>query len=113
MPRTSLAFTIPAEPSPFAGAGIHVQPTRILRSQRVGAGCFGCRSDLEIDAQFCGMCGRRVRTRTSRLGAVIDGMYEVVAMIAEGAYATIYRARCLATGEDLALKIMHTDRHGD
>jgi serine/threonine protein kinase len=113
MPTTSRAFTIPTEPSAFASGGIHVRPTRILRSQPVGAGCSGCRSDLEIDAQFCGMCGRRVRTRTSRLGAVIDGLYEVNAMIAEGSNATIYRARCLETGRDLALKIMHTDRHGD
>lgn len=113
MPRTSLAFTIPAEPSPFAAGGIHARPTRILRSQSAGIGCFSCRADLEIDAQFCGMCGRRVRTRTSRIGAVIDGAYEVSSMIAEGNNATIYRARCLATGEDLALKVLHTERRDD
>lgn len=127
MPRTSMAFTVPAESSLFFGSGIHRQPTRIIRSQaervpaRVtvvsrittpGIGCHACHTVLEVESQFCGMCGRRVRARTSRIGAVIDGLYEVQATIAEGANATVYRARYLPTGEDLALKVLHPDAGG-
>lgn len=124
MPRTSLTFTIPAEPGRDATPDVHRQPTRIIRSQtdrdlarrtvvsRVttrGIGCHVCSTELEIEAQFCGMCGRRVRARSSRIGSVIDGLYEVQAQIADGESAAVYRARYLPTGEDLALKIAHAD----
>ncbi len=124
MPRTSMAFTVPAESSLFFGSGIHRLPTRIIRTQaecvparttvvsritNPGIGCHACRTELEVESQFCGMCGSRVRARTSRIGAVIDGLYEVQATIAEGANATIYRARYLPTGAELALKVLHPE----
>ncbi len=124
MPRTSLALTIPVDSFPFAGPDVHVRPTRLIRNQadlararttvmtrvtRPGLGCQACGSEIESDAQFCGICGGRVRARTSRIGAVIDGLYQVASKIAEGANATIYRARYLPTGADLVVKVLHTD----
>ncbi len=120
MPRTSLAFTIPVDSSPFAGSDVHVRPTRLIRNHAerattvvsrvawAGLGCQSCRAHLEVEAQFCGMCGRRVRARTSRIGDVIDGLYQIASMVAEGAHATVYRARYLPTGQDLAVKVLHT-----
>lgn len=128
MPRTSLAYTVPTDSSALDGPEIHISPTRIIRTRarrpqarttvvsrvtRPGLGCHGCGAELEIEGHFCGLCGRRVHPQTSRIGAVIDGLYEVQAKIAEGANATIYRARYVPTGEDLALKVLHADAGGN
>lgn len=104
-------------------ATIHSRPTLIVRSSRVsfddrktvvcigrsGDTCRGCRSTLADDAQFCGMCGERIRTSDLAKGTKIDGLYEIEALIARGKTAAIYRARCVPSGRAVALKVLHPE----
>lgn len=127
MSRISTAFTIPVDHSPLTlvdAPDIHARPTRILKRWRAdadtratavstvtspGTPCATCTSLLEIDAQFCGMCGSRVRARPSLVGVVVDELYRVDACIARGATTTIYRACYLPSGTEVALKVLHPE----
>ena len=127
MTRISSAFTIPVEHSPFTVAdspNIHARPTRILRARGTdqdtratavstvaapGATCRSCASDLEVDAQFCGVCGTRMRARASLIGTTVDKLYRVEECIATGTTAMIYRAQYLPSGAEVALKVMHSE----
>lgn len=46
-------------------------------------------------------------TNSERIGTVIDGRYQIEAMVARGGMATVYRARDLRLQRVVALKIMH------
>ncbi len=106
---------------------IHSQPTKLLVGQRSltcrrerGAdrritwmsdhrSCRSCTAWLARDAMFCWMCGDRARAGTSLIGHVIDEVYEVLELVAEGHTATIYRARYLPSGLDVALKVLRAE----
>src|SRR4051812_21761241 len=100
---------------------IHQRPTRILRSPRdtdderptivcePPTECVACSSPLAVDAQFCGDCGARVRLRVSRVGMIIDDLYRIEHELALGTTATVYRARYLPSGREVALKVLHPE----
>jgi serine/threonine protein kinase len=100
-------------------ADIHRRTTRIVRMRpdvdnratlvSQYASCGVCASRLESDADFCVMCGERIRPRVSLVGSVIGDIYSVESQIAEGRTATIYRARCLPGGPDVAVKVLHPE----
>jgi serine/threonine protein kinase len=73
--------------------------------------CPACGYHLdEADAAYCGNCGASVRARRSTLvGAILDERYRVDSKIAEGGFGTIYRATHVASGLDVALKVLHAD----
>ena len=103
-----------------SNASIHSRPTRIVRRVRddrktlvcvakSGELCHDCLQPLDVDAQFCGMCGERIRGRVSLIGTTIAELYRVEELIAEGKTATIYRACYLPSGIDVALKVLHPE----
>jgi serine/threonine protein kinase len=77
--------------------------------------CPACAYHLEeADAAFCGNCGASVRDRRSTLvGSILDERYRVDSKIAEGGFGTIYRATHVASGLDVALKVLHADLASD
>ncbi len=77
--------------------------------------CPACGYHLEeADAAFCGNCGASVRVRRSTLvGATLDERYRVDKKIAEGGFGTIYKATHVASGLDVALKVLHADLTSD
>ena len=76
--------------------------------------CPTCATQLEQDAVFCGNCGARVRSRRRTLvGAELDGRFHVDAKIAEGGFGSIYRATHLASGQVVALKVLHGELASD
>lgn len=108
----------PSEPD------IHSRVTRIVRRPRDGsdgratlvcvpaargATCRTCSSLFDQDAQFCGSCGERARTRVSLVGMVLDDLYEIEGKLAEGQTSTIYRARYLPSGQEIAVKVLHSE----
>ncbi len=68
-----------------------------------------CSAELEAGAAYCGLCGRPATKRPSLIGIVLDGRFQIEAKIAVGGFATIYRATQVATGADVALKILHPE----
>ena len=102
---------------------IHSRTTRIVRRSRVSLddrrtlvftgnaedACRSCRSSLAEDAQFCGMCGERIRPRTTLSGTIVDQLYAVEERIAEGRTSAVYRARYLPNGREVALKVLHDE----
>ncbi|MBA3396197.1 MAG: serine/threonine protein kinase [Deltaproteobacteria bacterium] len=80
--------------------------------------CPCCSADLELDATFCGACGRRARVRRvtlvgTQLGDPGRTRYRVDAKLAEGGFGAIYRATALSTGHEVALKVLHDDLAND
>ncbi len=76
--------------------------------------CPACNGLVELDAAFCGVCGSRLRARRETLvGAVLSGLYRVESKIAEGGFGSIYQAIHLASGLDVALKVLHADLAAD
>jgi len=77
--------------------------------------CPACDCQLdEEDAAYCGICGARTRPRRSTLtGAVLDERYHIAAKLAEGGFGSIYRAVHVASGLDVALKVLHADLASD
>ncbi|MFN0246439.1 MAG: protein kinase domain-containing protein [Kofleriaceae bacterium] len=77
--------------------------------------CPSCGYHLdEADAAFCGDCGASVRVRRRTLvGATLDERYRIDGKIAEGGFGTIYRATHVASGLDVALKVLHADLAND
>ena len=77
--------------------------------------CAACGFHLdEADAAFCGNCGAAVRKRrTTLVGAILDERYRIDGKIAEGGFGSIYRATHIASGLDVALKVLHPDLAAD
>ena len=72
--------------------------------------CMRCRNNLETDAAYCGICGVRTRARrTTIVGTVLDERYQIEARLAEGGFGVIYRATHVASGLDVALKVLHAE----
>ena len=124
MAPRSHAPTAQLESSSPTAPDIHSRTTRIVRRRRDasddrktlvcvtatrGAVCRTCSASFDQDAQFCGMCGDRARVRASLVGKVVDELYEVDDKLADGATATIYRARYLPSGQEVALKVLHPE----
>jgi serine/threonine-protein kinase len=73
--------------------------------------CTTCHTALDSRATFCPNCGATVPDPL--LETVVAGSYRVEKRIAIGGFGSIYRATDVATGEPLALKIMHRELAGD
>ena len=88
--------------------------------------CPRCRQSLNEDARFCSSCGLpTVQSNTNTkvidqqvtakdagatdplIGRVLDSKYELVARLGEGGMGTVYRARRLHIGDEVAVKILH------
>jgi eukaryotic-like serine/threonine-protein kinase len=75
--------------------------------------CPSCTIDLDQDATYCGLCGRRVRARRGTLvGTRLNDRYRIDAKIAEGGFGAIYRATHV-DGHEVALKVLHADLASD
>ncbi len=85
----------------------------VLRGETMTCPACGCHLD-EADAAFCGNCGASTHgRRTTLLGMILDERYRVDAKIAEGGFGSIYRATHVASGLDVALKVLHADLASD
>ena len=75
--------------------------------------CLSCKQELEVDAKFCGHCGRRTRRRCdSMIGSLVDDTYRIDEKLASGGFGAIYRATHIPSGTVLALKVLHADFAG-
>ncbi|HEX8351754.1 MAG TPA: protein kinase, partial [Pyrinomonadaceae bacterium] len=100
--------------------------------------CPNCQLPLREGAQFCTRCGARTvaggggaaesvstvghpaggatpggASSDSLVGRVLDGKYEVVAPLGTGGMGTVYRARRVLIGDDVAVKVLHQRLTGD
>ena len=76
--------------------------------------CPRCEGELELGAAFCGLCGSRTRRRANTLvGEILDGHYSVDRRLAEGGFGAVYQGTHLASGLDVALKVLHADLAAD
>lgn len=96
--------------------------------------CPNCEQPLRDGAQFCTRCGARTvamtgeeppsslstaettpgaaqdevfETGDSLVGRVLDGKYEIVAPLGSGGMGTVYRARRIHIGDEVAIKVLH------
>ncbi len=120
----------------FAAVLSFVEPERLqykcshrISNQVVGfMNCPSCRKALHEDARFCTHCGLSTNpiqaetTDTSRqetlkyqqpadpfAGRVLDSKYELIERLGEGGMGTVYRARRLHIGDEVAVKLLHAD----
>ncbi|MEZ4339065.1 MAG: serine/threonine-protein kinase [Sandaracinaceae bacterium] len=78
--------------------------------------CPTCLNELEPDTQFCPFDGTPVAHLSSpapsddpRLGMRVAGRYELLEVLGAGGMATVFRARALGLGEDVALKVLRDE----
>jgi serine/threonine protein kinase len=88
--------------------------------------CPQCRQAINEEARFCSRCGlstaqsntntkiidqqvttKYVGTSDPLIGRVLDSKYELVARLGEGGMGTVYRARRLHIGDEVAVKVLH------
>jgi len=85
----------------------------VLRGETMTCPACGCHLD-EPDAAFCGICGASTRARRNTIvGSILDERYRVDSKLAEGGFGSIYRATHVASGLDVALKVLHADLASD
>jgi serine/threonine protein kinase len=56
--------------------------------------------------------GPWLNDRVLAVGQVLDGRYEIVGPLAEGGMGAVYRARRTLLGDEVAIKIVHSDHSG-
>jgi tRNA A-37 threonylcarbamoyl transferase component Bud32 len=73
--------------------------------------CPACDLQLGPDAPRCPRCGGKafeVRVGLDRnVGRVLDGRYQIRAVVGQGGMGTVYRARQHSIGRDVAVKLIH------
>src|SRR5262249_50739825 len=88
--------------------------------------CPRCQQALNEDARFCSSCGLSTAQFNTKskiigqkvtvkygatpdplIGRVLDSKYELVARLGEGGMGTVYRARRLHIGDEVAVKVLH------
>lgn len=102
------------------------------------ASCPKCGATLEPEARFCGACGEKVApsgvaqpppasngpsagsnvpTAVNSLegvvGRVLNNRYEILRKIGEGGFGAVFEGRQIATGREIALKILHPHNVSD
>ncbi|MEP7339379.1 MAG: protein kinase [Acidobacteriota bacterium] len=87
--------------------------------------CLNCQLQNPDTAQFCQRCGQSlVQIRTAQgddqpassgslVGRVIDGKYRIESLLAEGGIGSIYRARRVLIGDQVAIKTLQADWDSD
>ena len=73
--------------------------------------CRRCRTALEPDARFCGMCGATIVDANA--GRVIGGRYKLRERIGTGSLGAVYAAEQLGLGRKLAIKLLPADEQRD
>lgn len=90
--------------------------------------CPSCRQALHEDARYCSHCGLSTspiqadtneisRQKTLKyehpadrlIGTVLDSKYQLIERLGEGGMGTVYRARRLHIGDEVAVKVLHAD----
>src|SRR3989440_5234383 len=101
--------------------------------------CTTCHQPLREGARFCAYCGSRtahggdggeesvptvehegiadpsptVVVEDPLVGRVLDGKYEIVSQLGAGGMGTVYRARRVLIGDEVAVKVLHSKFTGD
>src|ERR1044072_7086722 len=97
--------------------------------------CPNCHEPLREGAQFCTRCGARTVAMSgdevaaslstvetgggasrgegfeagdSLVGRVLDGKYEILSPLGSGGMGTVYRARRVHIGDEVAIKVLHS-----
>ena len=76
--------------------------------------CPQCDAEGMSPGAACTKCGARlvqVADTAAAIGSVIDGRFEIVAQLGQGGMGTVYRAKQLSIGREVALKVL--DRRFD
>jgi serine/threonine-protein kinase len=90
--------------------------------------CPRCRQALHEEARFCSHCGFSTATQQTHtnnisqaetlkyidqpdplIGRVLDTKYELLERLGEGGMGAVYRARRLHIGDEVAVKVLHSD----
>jgi serine/threonine protein kinase len=103
----TLARAVPPSPSSNAGAG--KKPPTARR-------CPTCQQAFSGEARFCPFDGDALEAAPDwnpaadpLIGQVVDGRYEVTAVIGEGGMGTVYEVRHATLGRRFALKVLRRD----
>jgi serine/threonine protein kinase len=96
--------------------------------------CSTCRSQNAENARFCNNCGAtlivsgetetlasahdesrtlEVTPNDQLMGRVIDGRYRIEGLVGVGGMGSVYRATRVLIGDEVAIKILHTERVAD
>jgi serine/threonine protein kinase len=90
--------------------------------------CPHCQKALRDDSRFCTGCGQALdnpsnsttqiheskpevistRVGDPLLGHILDGKYQLISRLGAGGMGTVYRARRVHIGDDVAVKVLHT-----
>ncbi|MFO0757636.1 MAG: serine/threonine-protein kinase [Byssovorax sp.] len=95
--------------SPSAAAQRQRQPARAKR-------CASCQQVFSGEARFCPFDGDALNeiadwnpSDDPMIGQIIDGRYEVTAVLGEGGMGTVYEVKHVALGRRFALKVLRRD----
>src|SRR5437762_5708172 len=87
--------------------------------------CPNCQLQNPETARFCQRCGQSLAqihasrgddqppSTNSLVGRVIDSKYRIEALLAEGGIGSVYRARRLLIGDEVAVKTLQADWASD
>src|SRR5262245_45788571 len=115
-------MTLPPTPSASSEGPEAAPPGGNPTAETTARVCRTCGQHFSGDARFCPFDGDPLEPSTSYrpesdplLGKLIDGRYEVEAVLGEGGMGSVYRARHRALDKRFALKVMRADlaRQGD
>ena len=92
---------------------------RSPQERRLVARCPECGESYGQDSLFCGFDGAKlVQVQANGphgqlLGSVVDGRYEIVALIGEGGMAAVFRGRHQGLQRDVAIKVLYPEMTRD
>src|SRR6185503_19088077 len=87
--------------------------------------CLHCKKTLREGSAFCDHCGASVitareestleldghtiRQEETQIGRTIDGKYKLLSLLGSGGMGSVYRARRIHIGDDVAVKVLHRE----
>ena len=78
--------------------------------------CANCDAEGSVAGTPCPACGTllvQVRDEEDLVGSVIDGRFELVGKLGKGGMGTVYRAKQISIGREVALKLIDRRFEGD
>lgn len=76
--------------------------------------CPICKKQFEDNLNFCPVDGEVLSIdKTSLIGTTLDGQYQIDVLLGEGGMGTVYRARHILLGDDVAIKILSGNFNSD